>query len=107
MKVINPRGPMPVFRKKSAVTVGVFDGVHIGHRRLIEHTIGCSGLLGGKSVVVTFSTLPEKHLQKNTDLKLIKSIHARLKRIRMHGADYACLLEFNDVKNLPPEEFVT
>jgi riboflavin kinase/FMN adenylyltransferase len=92
--------------KKSAVTIGVFDGVHVGHQELIRSTIRCAQALGGKSVVITFLTHPEKHLNKDTDLKLLKNTSAKISRIKSHGIDMLILLDFRKIWGLTAGEFV-
>ncbi len=106
MKVIHSLSGIKPQKKKTAVTIGVFDGVHVGHVKLIESTIKCAGSLGGKSAVITFVTHPEKHLNKETDLKLIKNTSAKISRIKSHGIDILVLLDFREVWGLTAEEFV-
>jgi riboflavin kinase/FMN adenylyltransferase len=106
MKVYTDLGSVPAQKKKTAVTIGVFDGVHIGHRKLLESAIKCAQAIGGKSVVVTFAGHPEKHLKKDTDIKLIKSTTARVKRIKSHGIDMLLLLDFGRVSDMTAGEFI-
>ncbi len=106
MKVYTSLSSMPRMEKKSAVTIGVFDGVHVGHRRLLENTIACAETIKGQSVVITFTGHPSKHLDKNSDIKLIKSTKAKLKRLKSHGIDICVLLDFKKIHNKTAEEFV-
>lgn len=106
MKVYTSLSSLPVLKKKSAVTIGVFDGVHVGHRRLIENTIACAQAIAGQSVVVTFTGHPSKHLDKNSDIKLIKSTKAKIKRIKSHGIDICVLLDFKKIHNKTAAQFI-
>ncbi|MGD0565905.1 MAG: bifunctional riboflavin kinase/FAD synthetase [Candidatus Goldiibacteriota bacterium] len=106
MKVYTSLRTLPAQKKKTAVTIGVFDGFHVGHRKLLESAIKCAGAMGGKSVVVTFTGHPEKHLKKEADIRLIKSTTARIKRIKSHGIDMLLLLDFKSVSLMTAEEFV-
>ena len=61
MKIIQTQGDepcrlpslQPVF-----LAIGVFDGVHLGHQRVIRHTIECAHLVAGMAAVYTFSPHP-------------------------------------------------
>ena len=48
------------------VTVGVFDGVHLGHRRLLGHVLSRARQTGGESVVITFNPNPRLVLSGKT-----------------------------------------
>jgi riboflavin kinase/FMN adenylyltransferase len=106
MKVYTSLNSVPKMKKKSSVTIGVFDGVHVGHTRLIENTIACAQKLSGQSVVITFKGHPGRHLDKNSDIKLIKSTKAKIKRIKSHGIDIMVLLDFKKIHNKTAAEFI-
>ena len=106
MKLYTSLSSLPKLKKKSAVTIGVFDGVHVGHRRLLENAIACAQSTGGKSVVITFTGHPSKHLHENSDIKLIKSTKAKIKRIKSHGIDICVLLDFKKIHNKTAQEFI-
>lgn len=106
MKVYTSLNAVPAQKRKTAVTIGVFDGVHVGHRKLLESSIKCAQSMNGKSVVVTFAGHPEKHLKKETDIKLIKSTTARIKSIKSHGIDMLLLLDFSGVSAMTADEFI-
>jgi riboflavin kinase / FMN adenylyltransferase len=106
MKIYTSLNSVPRMKKKSAVTIGVFDGVHVGHRRLMESVIKSASDINGQSVVITFKGHPSKHLDKNSDIKLIKSTKAKIKRIKNHGVDILLLLDFKKIQNKSAEQFV-
>lgn len=106
MKVYTSLSSIPEIKKKSAVTIGVFDGMHLGHKRLIESTIACAQALKGKSVVITFTGHPSKHLNKDFDIQLIKSTQAKIKRIKSHGVDICVLLDFKKIHNKTALDFI-
>ncbi|MGY8914783.1 MAG: bifunctional riboflavin kinase/FAD synthetase, partial [Flavobacteriales bacterium] len=54
----------------TAITIGTFDGVHIGHRKILERLINNAKLLDLKSTVLTFFPHPRMVLQQHADIKL-------------------------------------
>ncbi len=88
-----------------SVALGNFDGVHSGHRSLIEAAVKYARDRGIKSAVWTFndSTVP---LPNKPDVKCITPTAEKLWLIASLGVDYAFLADFSDVKNYSPTEFV-
>ena len=93
-------------RSKSAVIVGVFDGVHTGHLALINLAKRKAAKIGGKSVLVTFSGHPDRYFSKNTELKLIKKHSHNLEIIKRHGIDICVVLDISKVSKMKAEDFV-
>lgn len=62
----------------SVVTVGTFDGVHIGHRKIIDRLIESAERNGLESVILTFFPHPRMVLQQDSDIKLINTIDERI-----------------------------
>ncbi|MCL5292532.1 MAG: bifunctional riboflavin kinase/FAD synthetase [Actinobacteria bacterium] len=58
MKIINGLEQLEKFDRPTAVTMGVYDGVHLGHRSIIERCVERSAGIDGPSVVVTFEPIP-------------------------------------------------
>ncbi|MCK5136054.1 MAG: hypothetical protein KAR19_09735 [Bacteroidales bacterium] len=86
-----PEIPFPV------VTIGSFDGVHVGHRAIIQRLNDIARLAGGKSVLVTFHPHPRKILYPNAagkDLKLINSRKEKCMLLEEAGLDHLIILEF-------------
>lgn len=59
------------------VTIGTFDGVHIGHQKIINRLINSGTAEGLKSVILTFFPHPRMVLQKDSSIKLINTIEER------------------------------
>lgn len=76
------------------VTIGTFDGVHVGHQKIINRliTIGKHDKL--QSVILTFFPHPRMVLQKDADIKLINTIEERHKILDKLGLDYLLIQEF-------------
>ena len=90
------------------VTIGMFDGVHKGHAKLLEHLVAQANRIGGKSTVLTFWPHPRLVLQKGAgDLQFITTLEEKTKIISEKGIDNLVLLPFSkEVANLNAEEFI-
>jgi riboflavin kinase / FMN adenylyltransferase len=87
----------------TAVTVGVFDGVHLGHRTLIER-LRDTGLV---PAVLTFDPHPAEVLAPGTHPRLITSIDERLDLLEGAGVELVGVLDLAEIRHLHPDEFVT
>jgi riboflavin kinase/FMN adenylyltransferase len=93
--------------QNAIVTVGTFDGLHIGHQKVIGELVRSAKKIGGQSVVVTFYPHPRKVLQPGFDLKMIISRRAKMKRFEMLGVDNLVCVEFTKAfAETTSEEFV-
>jgi riboflavin kinase / FMN adenylyltransferase len=91
--------------KRPVVTLGVFDGVHIGHRYVVDQTIRLARERGGASVVVTFAQHPRSVIEGSAP-KLITSLPHRLRLFEKLGVDATLVLDFDEtLRDTPAEEF--
>jgi len=93
--------------KNSVVTVGVFDGVHIGHRAVIKKVVSRAKMVGAVSIVVTFDPHPLKVLRgKRLALSLI-SLRHRVKLIKDMGVDKVIIMKFDKIlSRMRPDDFI-
>jgi len=92
---------------RSVVTIGVFDGVHRGHRRIVSraHQIGAELRL--PLVVVTFDPHPDEIIRPGSHPPLLCSPRYRAELLGRLGADAVCVLPFTyEFSQLPAEDFV-
>ncbi len=90
----------------TAVAIGNFDGLHLGHQKIIKTLVSEAKELGLKSVVLTFSPHPEKILGQET-IRMIQTINQRLEGLKGLGVEAALVIPFNDhFFRLQPEEFI-
>jgi riboflavin kinase/FMN adenylyltransferase len=82
--------------KDSVVTIGNFDGVHCGHRRVIAALRERAQQLGARSVAVTFDPHPAHVLHSGTRLPLITPLPVKLELLAATGLDLALVLPFTD-----------
>jgi riboflavin kinase/FMN adenylyltransferase len=91
----------------SCVTIGNFDGVHLGHRTLLEKTVSQAKTLGLSSVAVTFEPHPLRLFTGNSNPPLITLLDQKLELLGGMDLDYTLCLEFNhELAALSPENFV-
>src|ERR1041385_2978445 len=77
----------------SVVTVGTFDGIHVGHRTIINELITRARKRDGRSVVVTFDPHPREVVGRGP-VKLLSSLDERLDMFKQLGVDAALVLQF-------------
>ena len=88
------------------VTLGVFDGIHRGHLRVINKTVNWAREKNGKSIVMTFSKNPKVVLGVKPS-SMITSLEHRLNVFKNLGVDCTVVMEFNDdVANISADQFV-
>lgn len=89
------------------VTIGTFDGVHMGHQKIIKRLVDAGNNSGLKSVVLTFFPHPRMVLQKDTGIKLINTINERSQMLDSLGLDFLLIKEFTqEFSRLSAEDFV-
>ncbi|MFQ5962845.1 MAG: bifunctional riboflavin kinase/FAD synthetase [Candidatus Scalinduaceae bacterium] len=89
------------------VTLGVFDGVHLGHQRVIEKTVNLANKKKGESIVLTFGRHPRSILSKEPQ-SCITSLEHRLVLFEQLGVDITVVLKFSKkVSETSAEDFIT
>ncbi|WP_440120232.1 bifunctional riboflavin kinase/FAD synthetase [Tenacibaculum sp. Ill] len=81
--------------QKTMVTIGTFDGVHIGHQKIIEKLVSEAKASNKKSVLLTFFPHPRMVLQKDVSIKLINTIDERAQHLEKLGLDYLIIHPFS------------
>lgn len=80
----------------SIVTLGTFDGVHLGHQQILKQLIDTSQQSKLKSVLLTFSPHPRMVLQPDISMRLIQTIEERERALRKTGLDYLVIHPFSE-----------
>ncbi|MBM3707471.1 MAG: bifunctional riboflavin kinase/FAD synthetase [Actinobacteria bacterium] len=95
------------FNKSKVIAVmGFFDGIHIGHQKIIKDCIDRAEAIGGTSVVFTFDKPPSNIIRGGYFKKLITSYSDKLCLISQTGIDYVIVAKFDSsFADLEPEEF--
>jgi len=93
--------------KPFVATLGFFDGVHIGHRHLIDQVKEEAERLGLPSAVITFPVHPRKVLQKDYQPKLLCGYEEKIEQLETTGIDYCITLPFTvELSQLSAKEFI-
>ena len=91
----------------TAITIGTFDGVHVGHRKILERLIINSRVLGLKSTVLTFFPHPRMVLQQDVSILLLNTVEEKIRIMRELGLDYLIVHPFTkEFSRLSATEFV-
>ncbi len=89
------------------VTVGNFDGVHLGHQRMLRDVVDRARAMGAPSVVVTFDPHPMKILRPEAAPKMIQSLRQREESLAACGVDSLVIVPFTrDFSLTPAADFV-
>lgn len=89
----------------AVVSIGVFDGVHLGHQAILAANVARSRELGARPTVVTFAGHPKK-LLLGREPRTLTSLGHRLELFRRAGIQHALALTFDEhLRNQPAEEF--
>jgi riboflavin kinase/FMN adenylyltransferase len=93
--------------KKTVVTIGTFDGVHLGHQKIIEKLIENTKSCNCESLILTFFPHPRMVLQEQSEIKLLNTIHERTALLQNTGLDNLIIHPFDkNFSRLTAEEFV-
>lgn len=92
----------------AVATIGTFDGVHIGHRKIISRLVEEAKKTGGESVILSFFPHPRMILHpEDESLKLITTIKEKTALIEKLGVDHLIITPFTrDFSNLSPESYI-
>jgi riboflavin kinase/FMN adenylyltransferase len=92
--------------KGGAITVGNFDGVHMGHEQVLAELRGHALAVGGPSIVITFEPHPRAVLYPAEAPRRLCHVHEKLQYLEDAGIDAVLLLEFNkELSTWPAEKF--
>ncbi len=94
--------------KNPVVTLGNFDGVHLGHQRIVEKVKNEAHRIGGESVVITFEPHPLKILSPEKCPPLLTPFKKKILFLEKTGVDKVLCIHFTRAfAELSPSEFVT
>ena len=104
MKVYNNIQQLPVF-KNAVLTIGTFDGVHLGHQQIIGQLLRESADINGTSVVITFFPHPKQVVlnqpgngdlsTRNKNIQLLNTPEEKYALLHEHGIEHVVVVPFN------------
>lgn len=106
MEIIRYPQNRPLQSNNNCVTIGNFDGVHLGHQALIKKVVDHAKASGGQSVVVTMHPLPIQYFQGKGAVPLVTSFKRKVRLLAELGVDVLCVLNFNKkLSSMPAQHF--
>lgn len=93
--------------KKTILTLGTFDGVHIGHKKILDKVINSTEEDKYESLVLTFFPHPRMVLQENSEIKLLNTITEKIELLENMGIHNLVIHPFDETfSRLTAEDFV-
>lgn len=94
-----------ILEDKTVIALGIFDGVHRGHKEVIRKTVDKAKQLGAVPCLLTFATTTACPAKKEGQ-RYISSITTKLKKYEELGIEKVFMPEFSDIKNMNADSFV-
>lgn len=98
---------LPAF-KNAVITIGTFDGVHMGHRQVIDNLKSEARKINGESVIITFHPHPRKVVSSTIlGIRLINTLNEKIELLRETGVDHLAVVPFTEAfANLQAEDYI-
>jgi len=107
MKVISLNGSSKLHLKKTCAAIGIFDGVHRGHRYLINQMLTTARRLKAQPIVITFFPHPAHVLRPDVRLGYLTSLEDRFRLFKELGVALCIVVPFNrSFASIPPRGFI-
>lgn len=109
MKTVPLSYPLPseLHTSPSAIAIGYFDGVHLGHRRVIQKAIDAAKANGLQSAVMTFDPHPREILGRSGYTRYLTPLDDKLEQLEKMGVDTVYVMKFDiPFSSVYPEDFI-
>lgn len=107
MQIVRGLEALPLPHEPSVVTVGFFDGVHLGHQAVLARTVARAREHGTGSVAITFDRHPREILTPGNEPRLLTTVERKASLIEASGIDVLAVLAFtSEFSRIPAEDFV-
>ena len=107
MRIFRSPAALPATARGAAIAIGNFDGVHLGHRRVIEQARVVAARLEAPAAVMTFAPHPRRFFRPAQPPFLLTLLRGKLRQFAAIGVDQAHVLRFDArLAALSPEDFV-
>jgi riboflavin kinase/FMN adenylyltransferase len=107
MKIHYDLHKLPIF-KKAVITIGTFDGVHTGHKKILEQLKTEANNINGETVVITFHPHPRNIVGDTSGVKLLTTLEEKIELLSNENINHLVITPFDDAfSNLLADEYVT
>lgn len=98
---------LPAFRN-AVITIGTFDGVHMGHRQVIQKLKEEAAAINGETVIITFHPHPRKIVSSAIlGIRLINTLEEKISLLQQIGIDHLVIVPFTEAfANQPAEDYI-
>jgi len=98
---------LPKF-KNAVITIGTFDGVHLGHQQIIGQLKNEAALINGETVIITFHPHPRKIIAGGTsDVQILTNLEEKTALLNKHGVQHLVVVPFTEeFSQQRPEEYI-
>ncbi len=96
MQILTDSDPCPRPPDGTVVTIGAYDGVHLGHRSVIAEVRARAAAQGRRSAVVTFDRHPAQVIRPDSAPRLLTDLDQKLELLEATGLDYTLLVRFDE-----------
>ena len=93
MQVYRTTENLPLFTN-AVITIGTFDGVHEGHKKIIAALIAEAKKINGESIIITFDPHPRKVVKPDEHLQLINTLSEKIELLGQTGIDHLVVVPF-------------
>jgi len=107
MKVYRDLEQLPHF-KNAVITIGTFDGVHEGHKKIVAQLKARAKEVNGETIVITFYPHPRKIVGDTSGVQLINTLEEKIQLLENENIDNVVVVPFNEkFSMLSPEAYIT
>jgi riboflavin kinase/FMN adenylyltransferase len=94
--------------ENTVVTLGTFDGLHLGHQRIIETVVKKASAHNSRNFLITFDPHPRKVLSKENNIKMLSTLDEKIALFETLRMENVLVINFTqDFSQLTPEQFLT
>jgi len=105
MEIFEDLAKVP-YDKNTVVTLGTFDGIHAGHKKIIEEVVARSSFYGGRNFLITFDPHPRSIVSKDYKIQILSTLEEKLKLLEAIGIQNVLVIKFTkEFSQLSANEF--